>query len=71
MLSSRLSVDSTSSVVSMNSMQSVATDYSPQASLYKAQSVSAIQKSRKYFDKPDSKQFFRPFFYSWLNSFVT
>lgn len=44
-LASRLSVDSTNSVISMTSMTSVATDFSP---LSKAQSISSIQKSRMY-----------------------
>ncbi|XP_066917610.1 MAP kinase-activating death domain protein-like [Clytia hemisphaerica] len=45
-LQSRLSIDSNSSVVSMTSMQSFNTDLSsPQTHLYKAQSISAIQKS--------------------------
>lgn len=46
-LSSRLSIDSTSSVVSSNSMYSSATDFSSQASLIKAQSISSIERSRK------------------------
>jgi len=44
-LASRLSVDSTNSVISMTSMTSVATDFSP---LSKAQSISSIQRSRMY-----------------------
>lgn len=46
-LTSRLSVESTNSVVSITStIQNPATDFSPQANnLYKSQSISAIQKS--------------------------